>query len=503
MQINKDGELKLFKRYGLFSLSLLLLTSSLTAQSFEDFKRVQENSFTEYRDARDKEFSNYLKAHWEEFTSKKPAPLYEKQKPKNITPTIQKKVEKVGPPTRIVIPKVKTVSKTPIEETKKQVLYKPEPKTTVIKKVKNDIFANKDLSLVYFGQKIGLNVDDKFKEMKFFPQNQNGIAKAFSVLASSDYEETITDIEKIQKSLNLNAWGVYILVKMISESLYHNQDEQKLFSWFIFSKLGYATKVGLDGKHIELLYYSERMIYDTPYYTFNNKKYFLISHYAKRSSGSISTYEQSYPKANKPLDLSLKSLPNFTKDLQSKTLKFKEFGKTYKISFKYDKNLIDFMATYPQADYDTYFNAPMDRALYDQIARDLKPYIDGKKASVAINFVLHFVQKAFKYERDDTQFGREKVMFANETLYYNKSDCEDRTILFSYLVKKLFNISVVGVLYNDHMTTALYIPMRGDSVKVQRRRFVIADPTYVNANIGKSMPRYKSKIPDSFIMVRK
>ncbi len=488
MQINKDGELNLFKRYGLFSLTLLLLTSSLSAQSFEDFKRVQENSFSEYRDARDKEFSNYLKAQWEEFTSKKPAPLYEKPKPKHITPTVQKKIEKIGPPTRVVVPKeIKTASKT---------------KVIVISKPKEKNIKVKDVNLLYFGQDIGLNIDDKFKEMKFFPQNQSGIVNAFSLLATSDYEDTVQEIKKIQKKLNLNDWGVYLLVNMLSKSLFENPDKQKLFSWFIFNKLGYATKIGLAGKHVVVMFYSQRMIYNTPYYTFNNKRFFLISRYAKSSAGRIYTYKQNYPQATKPLDLSIKSLPHFKKDLRSKSLKFKEFGKTYTINFKYDKNLIDFMATYPQADYDTYFNAPMDSALYDQIARDLKPYIDGKKASVAINFVLHFVQKAFKYERDDTQFGREKVMFANETLYYDKSDCEDRTILFAYLVKKLFNISVVGVQYSDHMSTALYIPMRGDSVKVERRRFVIADPTYVNANIGTSMPRYKSKIPEKYIMVR-
>lgn len=491
MQTNKDGELKQFKQFGLFSLALLLLTSSLNAQSFEDFKRVQESSFSEYRDARDKEFGNYLKAEWEEFSSKKPTPLYEKPKPKSITPTVQKKIEKVGPRIRIVVPK-KEIAKVVSVEPKP----KPEPKIVVVVKVK-------DVNLLYFGQSVGVNIDDKFKEMQFYPQNQSGISNAFSVLASSDYEDTIRDIQTITKDLNLNDWGVYILVNMISASLFENQDEQKLFSWFIFNKLGYAIKVALAGKHIVVMHYSQRMIYDTPYYTFNNKRFFLISRYAKGSAGRVYTYKQDYPKANKPLDLSLKTLPKFEKNLQSKTLSFKEFGKEYTTSFKYDKNLIDFMATYPQADYDTYFNAPMDKELYEQIAKDLKPYLDGRKASEAINFVLHFVQKAFKYERDDTQFGREKVMFSSETLYYDKSDCEDRTILFAYLVKKLFNISVVGVQYSDHMSTALYIPMKGDSVKVERRKFVIADPTYINANIGMSMPKYKSQIPESFIMVRR
>ena len=94
-------------------------------------------------------------------------------------------------------------------------------------------------------------------------------------------------------------------------------------------------------------------------------------------------------------------------------------------------------------------------------------------------------------------------MFANETLYYDKSDCEDRAILFAYLVKELFHVNVIGVKYKDHMATALYIPMKGDSVKSGHRKFVIADPTYINANIGQSMPKYKSKEPDSFIIVKK
>lgn len=144
----------------------------------------------------------------------------------------------------------------------------------------------------------------------------------------------------------------------------------------------------------------------------------------------------------------------------------------------------------------------MQEQTYKSIAKDLKRYIDGKHSSVAINFVLNFVQKAFVYEVDQEQFGREKVMFAEETLYYKKSDCEDRAILFSYLVKELFGISVIGVKYSDHMTTALYIPMKGDSVQANRRRFVIADPTYINANVGQSMPRYQSKIPQSFIVVK-
>jgi hypothetical protein len=189
--------------------------------------------------------------------------------------------------------------------------------------------------------------------------------------------------------------------------------------------------------------------------------------------------------------------------MKKKTLSFNEYGNTYNVSFEYNQNLIDFMATYPQADYETYFNAPVDSRTYSAIASDLKKYIDGKKAGDAMNFVLHFVQKSFVYERDNQQFGREKVMFATETLYFDKSDCEDRAVLFSYLIKELFDISVVGVKYKDHMATALYVPMEGDSIKAGQRKLVIADPTYINASIGQSMPKYRSIKPDSLVVLKR
>lgn len=485
MQQNRAGGQKLFKRFGLFNLIFLLSTSSLLAESFEDFQHSQTQAFSQYRDARDSAFSNYLKAEWKEYTAKESQAIYTRPKPKSITPSIEKKVKSLGPKVNIIIPKHK---KTPKIALKKELVTKKTP--------------IKDINFVFFGQNIGVNLDKKMQQGKFYPQNQTGISNFFQTLASSDYDETLRDIQDITKQYRLNDWGIYLLIKEIAKNIYEYPNEQKLFEWFVFNKLGYDVKVGLGAKHIVLMHYSKKLIYSTPTYSFAKKKYYVISNYAKKSVGKVYTYKQNYPDANKAFDLSLNVLPSFKEDMKKRTVSFKEFGKIYSTTFEYDQNLIDFMATYPQADYETFFNAPMSKKTYEDIARDIKKYMDTKTSSVAINFVLNFVQKAFGYERDQEQFGREKVMFAEETLYYKKSDCEDRAVLFANLVKKLFGISVVGVKYKDHMATALYIPMKGDTVKANGRRFVIADPTYINANIGQSMPKYKSKQPESFIVVR-
>jgi len=471
----------LYKLFGLFSLLSIFFIASLSAESFEDFKKTQAQSFSNFKDSRDASFNDYLKQQFHEYNSLVSKPLYEHKKPKKIESLEPKKIKSVGPMVHIVV--------------------KPESKK--IPKIVDVDNSKKDVKFDFFGEELGFDIAKNMKTAQFYPQNQEGISNFFTVLASSEYGYLIKDIKKIKEKMRLNDWGIYLLVMKLGKTLYVSPDKSKLFSWFVFNKLGYDVKVGLAHKHIVMMHYSKKVIYSTPSYTFSKRKFYVVSQYAKGSVGRVYTYDKSYPKARKALDLSMDALPVFPNKMKRKTLFFKQYDKKYTIPFAYNQNLLDFMSTYPQADYSTFFNAPMENETYDMVAKDIKRYIDGKKASVAMNFVLNFVQNAFVYEVDEEQFGREKVMFAEETLCYDKSDCEDRAILFAYLIKKLFHVGVIGVKYKDHMATALYIPMKGDSVRKGRKKYVIADPTYINANIGMSMPKYKSIRPESFIVVHR
>ena len=499
MQQNKVGEPKLFKLLGHFSLAFFLLSTSLCAQSFEDFKRSQSESYKNYKDERDNTFNKYLKQQWKAYESHSGVKSYEEPKPKKIPQAKQIKLKSVGPKVSIAIKKVQPKA---VDKVDKKPAVAPVSNIVVKPKKKIQIHSQKDINFNFYGTKLGFFIPSKIKSADFYPQNQKGITAYFDSAASSEYEELLTEIKNISSSMNLNDWGVYLLVVEISKRTYANEDNSRLLSWFLFNKLGYAVKVGLANKHVVLMHYSKKTIYSTPNYTFKSKKYYVVANYAKGGSQRLFSYEQDYPGSTKPLDLALASLPNLKKDMKKKTLSFKEFSKEYKIPFEYNQNLIDFMYSYPQADNSTYFNAPLDEMTYKSIATALKKYVDGKQAGDAMNFVLHFVQKSFIYSTDNVQFSREKVMFAQETLYFDKSDCEDRAVLFAYLIKELFGVSVVGVHYKGHMATALYVPMKGDTVDVGSRKFVVADPTYINANIGQTMPQFRSVIPRNFIVLK-
>ncbi len=481
MQVTEDGVQKLFKRYGLFSLVVLLITSAcLQAESFADFKKTQISSFESFKDERDKEFNSYLKQQWQEYEAFSSGKLYERPKPKSINPLPELKIAEVGPRVDIGISK------------------EPEQNTTLpIAEV-----SKKDVEFDFFGTDLGFDIDLTMKDAHFYPHDQNGVIGFFKFLATSEYEPLLSVIQEKIEQFALNDWGVYQLVRKVSQSVYNKPDEQNLLIWFLLNKLSYDVKIGLVQKHIVLLHNSKQVVYATPRYNIEGKYYYAIAYQNQAVPGHLFTYDKNYPQADKKLNFELSITPNFAQNIQKKQLSFMNGDKKINLNVSLNKNLIQFMNTYPQVDYDVYFNANFDPLIYSELSNDLRKYINGNKASYGLNFLLHFVQKSFKYQRDDEQFGKDKVMFAEETLFYDRSDCEDRAILFAKLVRKIFNYGVVGVQYKDHMSTALYIPLNGDSVKFGTKKYVIADPTYINANIGLNMPKYKSMQPESFIRLQ-
>ena len=115
----------------------------------------------------------------------------------------------------------------------------------------------------------------------------------------------------------------------------------------------------------------------------------------------------------------------------------------------------------------------------------------------AVNFLLKFVQNAFEYRTDQQQFGEENFLFPEETLYYPYSDCEDRSVLFAWLVTELLDLEVVGLNYPGHVAAAVHLkqPVAGERVVFNGKGFVVTDPTYVNAVAGMVMPGYEDMKP--------
>ena len=195
--------------------------------------------------------------------------------------------------------------------------------------------------------------------------------------------------------------------------------------------------------------------------------------------------------------MSLSTSINTGRKQKERILKFTFNNQAYRINSNYDSETIRYLQTYPQLDINIYFNSTVNNATANPLLKQLKPLLDGKSEEEAVNLLLRFVQTSFKYKTDDKQFGIENYFFPEETLYYPYSDCEDRSVFFAWLVHNLLGLDVIGLDFPGHIAAAVHFNnnIKGDSLNFKGKRFVVTDPTYINANAGMTMPAYKNIKP--------
>ena len=108
----------------------------------------------------------------------------------------------------------------------------------------------------------------------------------------------------------------------------------------------------------------------------------------------------------------------------------------------------------------------------------------------AVERLLNWVQTSFVYEYDDKIWGRNRAFFPDETLYYPYCDCEDRSILFTRIVRDLLGLKCILVYYPGHLASAVCFTehVSGGYIQVNGNRYVVCDPTYIGASVGHTMP---------------
>ncbi|MBU1075891.1 MAG: hypothetical protein KKH98_01270, partial [Spirochaetes bacterium] len=234
-------------------------------------------------------------------------------------------------------------------------------------------------------------------------------------------------------------------------------------------------------------------------FTFSGEKFYKLSTRGlDKKMGSVYTYKEDYPGANKKLELRIIQWPRIKKIEKTRELTFSHSGKEYSVPVLYQGEIITFVKNYPQTTIDSYAGAPLSDFSRKSLLTKLAELIKGMQETEAVNLLLAFVQKSFAYKTDQQQFGYEKWFFAEETLYYPFSDCEDRSVMFGRLVKDLLGIPVVMLHYPQHLATAVLFskPVSGDKVKYNNKTYAVCDPTYTGASYGMAMPQFKGVSPE-------
>ena len=325
--------------------------------------------------------------------------------------------------------------------------------------------------------------------------DEDSVADMWEALSSSAYDDVLTDCIAIKNSLELCDWGYYKLVRKVSDEIYGESDEAVVLSAYVMANSGYKLRMGrLKTDKLCLLLGTEDGIYDCLSVTIDGDDFYLFE---DTDCTSIAIMKNGFPN-EKGMNLSIYRHQGFDYSPTSERTLISDAYRSLSASVKANKNMIDFYDTYPcpyrkeepGTSWVYYANAPLDANVQATLYSEFKAAIAGKSQKEAGNMLLNFVQTAFEYKTDGEYWGYERPLFAAETLYYPYSDCEDRSILFSRLVRDLMGLDVVFLHYEGHLATAVAFDedISGDYIKLNGKKYLVCDPTYINAPIGMEMP---------------
>lgn len=450
----------------------------------EEYRRFQKEAISVYSDFRKEcndKYAEFLLLGWEWFQVMPEIP----QPVKEEEPPVIYEDQEEETPIEIEHEKV-TVPEPVIEE-------QPQPVAPIEERPVNKPSA---FSFSYFGTILSVRAEDqnRFVLKSLAPKE---LSNTWERLSGPEYDNIVIDCLKIRDEYELCDWAYLLMLQSFSNAFLNGENERSLITAYIFSQSGYKMRLAMGKDKLYMLYACKHQIYEKPYFDIDGTYYYSL----ENVPDGIQIANFSFPKESN-LSLNILHEPKLARNNSTlRKLQSKEYPVS--VSCSVNKNLLDFFDTYPTSNINDdmmtrwamYANTPLDEETKNQIYPRLKQAIAGKSKTEAATILLNFVQTSLEYEYDEKVWGHDRAFFAEESLYYPYCDCEDRSILFSHLIRDLLELDILLVYYPGHLSTAVLFdgPVNGDYLMVDSKKYIICDPTYIGAPIGVNMPKMKSK----------
>lgn len=481
-------------------LSIVLLIASLPfAQSqdvrptFEDYQKVRRQSFNQYQQQKEDDFDAFrreanavfadkMDEAWQFF--KLALSLEVPSLPDPDTPLIRDKEPLVSP--MPFIPG-NTLSPIPPSPEKKMPLKPNLPQS-------NDEW----LTFNFFNTPCKVHFDNSLRFSLPNVMEQN-IAAAWKQLSGEASDVLVADCFQLINTMNLCDWATICFFKALGEACFgKGSNEAVLIQMYLLTQTGYKVRIGRIGNELVLLAPFDGVVYGKSYYECEDEAYYNIT--GEKSESGCYTYPEAFPNERR---FSLKPfLPILVENMsESRTFKAKNYPEI-SIPVSVNRNLMDFLDTYPQCRWDNYIYAGFSKETKEKVYPILQKAIEGKPVEVAANMLLNFMHTAFDYKSDTHQFGYERSFFGDELFWFPYNDCEDRSIMYCILVRDLLGLDALLLEYPGHISTAISLPMevRGSYIEVKGKHYLMCDPTFIGSQIGEVPKKFRKVNPNVIIL---
>lgn len=446
-----------------------------TTEEFENFRRAAHTEYASFRAECNKKYADFIRNAWQWYEEGTPMPLPDDKTP--VPPRLYDGEDQAP----VVI--------NPIDV--EPVVVEPQPKPLEpIREVPAPYDEYFEFGFYGVSGKVRL---PQFAKLIIKDTSPESLADGWERLCHDDMNNAIRDCLEARMSYNLSDWAYLMFLDQLAKNFCENDNGATLLTAFLYCQSGYQMRLAVDGTKLVMLYGSKHQIFNKGYFNVDGVRFYPLDD----SSNSINICGAAF-EGETPMSLIIDKEQLLGVDMSAERTVTAERNKNMSITSCVPQRLIEFYNTYPTSALDgnpmtrwaMYANTPLAQKTKEKLYPSLRKSISKDDKLLAAEMLLNWVQTGFVYEYDDKVWGHDRALFAEETLYYPYCDCEDRSILFSRLIRDLLDLDVALIYYPGHLATAVCFDqdVQGDAMIINGRKFIVCDPTYIGAPVGEQMP---------------
>lgn len=365
--------------------------------------------------------------------------------------------------------------------------------------------------LDYFGTSIEIEYSEHPKKecYKIKPNSYN-LNQFYEKYKEYNYNVLLQGFLKQKEDLILNDWMLYKLIDKTVDIIYLKESDitKDAIAWFYLFELGYDIRVLFDENELYLYaaidsFEKEELDICAETMISGKRKYSLLNKI------SIPTqYDNIASKLNtggKFFSIFTETLPLLNPQPTEKKVVFYTEKERYEIDFLLDKTLIDIWVGAPSACLGESFDVPLSNIASQSLIPQLEKLINNNSELNKINILLNFVASSSVHLDDREIYQREKYMTPEESLYNKYSDCDDRSSIFFYLIKRLIKIPVIVIAYPkiEHVNIGVALKdkllEKIDPFKYKEINYFVCEPS---SNGTTSVGEYQDDLLNEYIIVK-
>lgn len=316
------------------------------------------------------------------------------------------------------------------------------------------------------------------------------ILKIYQQMEEDSLHQLWEELHLYRSKFQLNDWLYYLLVRQAATELFPEKSEnfRLLFAWYMLLQEGLESRLYYLNDKLRISVYSQDKVHSLPCTKDRDGWWVDISEEKNPLLTQVTALQRVDSPLNKkamPFRFIMDDLPQFNrKKVERKKLRFEHNSLNYLVETVVDLNMIHLMYNYPDLSLTEHSKIPLSKSAYESVVPAFQRMTRNMTQKEAVSLLLCFLRQSFQYSDDNDLYQANITFSPEETLFYKSSDCEDRSILFQYLLKEVLGLKCLLIRYGNHVTVAVEMDqVYGKPIFRDGTSYSICDPTGPDDNL--------------------